>query len=68
MTPASVAARVVKIDRASADDEHAHALEDALYLAVLREIARGKRTPADCVLMSREAIKAHDISFARWRS
>lgn len=45
------------------DDEAAHALEDALNVAVLRAIATGHAQPAQIAL---EAIRLREFSFSRW--
>jgi hypothetical protein len=52
-----------EISRIRDDDEHAHALEDSLYIRVLKEIAAGSANPA---ALAAEALKAGDIEFSRW--
>lgn len=47
------------------DDERAHAMEDDLYKAVLCAIAT-YRTDNTAAQLAAEALKAHDIEFARW--
>lgn len=63
MNAEGVRKRVERIDRISDQDESAHAAEDALYLSVLRAIAKGADDPAG---LAREAIKAAKITFSRW--
>lgn len=58
-----VAERVEAVDKIAYDDEAAHSLEDQLWAAVLRYIARGKcYNPRRC---SRVALKTQGINFTR---
>ena len=66
MTPADVERRVQKITKTAegGDDESAHCDEDALHMAVLKAIAKGKATdPVEC---ARIALTTTTIQFARW--
>lgn len=54
---------VARIERASVDDEQAHAMEDALRDRVLRAIARGHEAPAE---LAREALQTSRVEFSRW--
>lgn len=63
MTPIEAAARVAEIEAAKADFEHAHSLEDRLYIEVLSTIAAGSADdPAE---LARVALRANGISFRR---
>lgn len=63
MTVDEVKARVSAVDKASWDEEDAHAKEDEVYKDVLRAIAAGAPNAA---ALAAEAIKAADLDFARW--
>lgn len=54
--------RAVDIYAARHDDEHAHNLEDALYLDVLRAIADGAPNAAE---LARDALRTQEINFSR---
>lgn len=62
---ASIRARVEEVRNyaAAGDHEAAHATEDRLHEAVLREIAGGHRRPAG---LARAALKTRKIAFDRW--
>ncbi len=60
MTLEEVEQRVQRIRDAAPDDERAHALEDALYIEIVRHHA------ANGCPLAREALKTADIKFARW--
>ena len=47
--------------------ESAHALEDALYVRVLRAIAEGGLSEGHGAALAEEALKTRNFNFARWR-
>lgn len=57
--------RAVDIYAARDDDEHAHNLEDALYIDVLQAIANGAPNAAE---LARDALRTQDIDFSRCAS
>jgi len=59
-----VVARVAEIQAAATDAEHAHGLEDDLWMDVLRAIAAGRcDEPRVC---AKAALRSRDIEFGRW--
>jgi len=70
-SPQAVADGLAEIRRFAdaGDHEHAHTLEDALFLAVLHAIAWQPELPAYRMRgLARTALKSRKISFARWTS
>lgn len=63
MHPSEVAEVVGMLQKNTEDPVAAHALEDSLYLRVLRDIAAGHPAPKT---VAATAIQAADIPFARW--
>lgn len=47
------------------DSEHAHMLEDELFVDVLTEIAKGETYHSE---LARAALKSRELQFARWYS
>jgi len=64
VTTKEVKDRLVEIALIAGDNETAHAMEDALHLEVLREIA--KSTCRNRQALAREAAKSRLIKFDRW--
>lgn len=63
MSVKEVTIEVERIRAMAGDDESAHSAEDRLHVRVLMAIAAGADNAQDLAI---EALKTHDIEFARW--
>ncbi len=72
MTAEYVKQKVAEIAALRGDDERAHSREDALFVEVLREIAKGEIAgfpdKAEPWELAQEALRTLDIEFSRWCS
>ncbi len=66
MTEAEVRKCVEGIKALAGDPEAAHGAEDALFIAVLEEIAGGCQHCESSTYLCREALKTLQINFERW--
>jgi len=57
---------VLEIEDIKDDAEDAQSSECGLYTEILRWIADGSLSREDAILCAKEALKTHDIIFARW--
>lgn len=64
MSAQDVVAAVARIAEEKYDDESAHADEDSLYLAILRQVAAD--APDPWKTLAAEALKTQEINFERW--
>ena len=66
MTFDEILTRLGKIHDSAGDPEAAHALEDRLYVDVLRAIARGSVAVEDVQMIAGGALIATTYDFPRW--
>jgi hypothetical protein len=64
MTKEEIEARVARI--AQEDSETAHALEDQLYLDLLKHIATGELTADEAAFMAEAVLTTQLLTFDRW--
>lgn len=57
------AVKQIQVQNVKGDDETAHSLEDALYIAVLEEIAENGHPEA--ASLAKEALKTQKMTFSR---